>query len=183
MNLLLGQSGIRTLRHMGASVNSVLHSVRLTVIYLTIAGCLLVVWALSLVAGKMNTHLIPSSSSSGASHTTNLQLNKEVDSNTMQSSTSDVDNSASPRASVRSDNSGTTVTVNGESQTVPPDESFHQTFTSTDGSMNSRLDVSVQNNSHADIQTGTSGQSHSLNIEMHSSSDNKSNSSEAGTSD
>lgn len=101
------------------------------------------------------------------SNESNAELNNKVSSDqgaAMNQSGQDTSSTSSTDVSVRSDQSSTSVTVNGDTTTVPPNESVNRSYQSDDG--NTHVDVSIDNKTSGE----TSSRRSQLKMNMHSSS-------------
>jgi hypothetical protein len=166
----------RTLRRISASILFVLRYSRLSVIYVALAVILVVAWMVSLLGGSPAAAHTPTNSQTAAPQQTTLESESESlggDTPTMQSKTQDTSNSNSSQTSVNADDSGTTVTVNGNTQTSPPNQSFVQTYDASNNGATSHVDVSVDNN------TNQSGRS--VNMHLHSSTHSSQSSSSSSS--
>jgi hypothetical protein len=166
------QSIKKFLRRISAPPVYVLHKTRLTVLYAAVALTVLAAWAVVIVASPAPA--APSHKSSQSEPQTILEAEPENTGGTdqMEVTTPDANNSANSSSSLNSqtsvttDDSGTTVTVNGNSQTTPPGQSFRKSYESSSGDSTTHVDVSVDNGTATD---GGGGGEHSVNLHMHSS--------------
>lgn len=99
-------------------------------------------------------------------------MNSDTSTSTSQQGTST--NNSDTNVSIRSDQSGTAVQINGEDMSVGPNGSMNRSYQSEDGS--ARVDVSIQNSSNGDSSDGeTSSQGRSrFNVRTESSSSSSS---------
>ncbi|MDB5181364.1 MAG: hypothetical protein JWP13_127 [Candidatus Saccharibacteria bacterium] len=155
--------------HLPSPIFTMLRHVRLSVIYIAVAAIIAAAWIVYAVKPVRSEVSTPSSAQNNA-----LEVDEPGGTETMNNTTPNEDVSNEYHASVSSDNTGTTVTVNGEEQTVGPNESFDKTYTSENENNSTRTDVSIQNSTDTSISSDNQSESHSssLHVRMHSSSTN-----------
>lgn len=165
----------------GALVYFVTRSIRLTPLYLGLVLIVALVWT----AGILTSTFHPDNS--GASnpraphqifHQTN-GLEQPVQAaepaspgveNSMETLPDSANNAVSnnSQTSVQADDSGTTVTVNGQSQSVPANQSFQKSYDTQNNSNTTHTDISVDNTSTAtgrSVNLHMQSSSHSTNVE------------------
>jgi len=168
------QSITKFLRRISAPVIYVLHKTRLTVLYAAVAFFVLAAWGVTILASPAPAS--PSQKSSQSEPQTILEAepeNTEGGTSPMEMKTPDANNSITSHTSVTTDESGTTVTVNGNSQVTPPDQSFHKSYDTSDNHSTTHVDVSVDNGT---VTEGGGGGGNSVNLHMHSSTRSSTNS-------
>lgn len=172
MKIRISETHQRALRHVGTSLHGVLQKTRLSVMYAVVGIIVAAAWIATEFSRGQDVQANTSNNASGAGQTT-LQLTppaaQEGQSN-MNQQTSDVSTNTSTH--VQSTDTGTTVTVNGSTQTVAPGQTFQQSYTSPDGTTHTDVQVSGSDTS---TDNGQQSSSRSVNVHSHSSSSSSSN--------
>lgn len=150
-----------------SSMLLLLRSIRLSMIYVVIGVIIALSWLVVLLGhGTLMQADRPS-------HAASETHNEPIDSNGLNNSTSlQLENNQltggqqSMSTSVQSTDEGTTVTVNGDTQTVAPGQTFQQSYSSPDG--NSQTDIQISGGTTTSGSSTTT--SRSVHIQSHSSS-------------
>lgn len=156
---------VRFLRRMRAMARFVMARFRFTTTYVALGLLAIAAWAVSMWYQPVATQSSRAKADAGStsSQTEPLALPEEKGVNNPMDVTTPGSSAAdSSQVNVQSDDSGTTVTVNGQTQTVPPGQSFTQSYQSGNSTNTTNTDISVNND------TTSSGSS--VNVNMRSSS-------------
>jgi hypothetical protein len=150
-----------TLRHVGNSLIHVLKGVRFSMLYACIGVFIAAAWLATQIGRGTIVQSNTSNNATGTGQTLQMQPNQAEGGQVhMDVTTPNVSNNSN--TSINATNEGTSVTVNGDTQTVAPDDTFRQSYTSPDGTTHTDVQVS----GGTDSSNSTNGRS--IHIHSHS---------------